>query len=88
MSAIRSGHVDLALFLIEAGADVNIADCNNATPLFHAAGDCQATELVRALLVAGADPTPATRGDTTALQMAGYMGCADNEEIIRAASRR
>jgi hypothetical protein len=85
VSAIRSGHIELALFLVEAGADVNIADSNNATPLIHAAGNCQATELVRALLAAGADPTPATRGDTTALQMAGYMGCAENGEIIGAA---
>jgi hypothetical protein len=85
LSAIMYRHIDLAGFLVEAGADVNLADSNNATPLFHAAGICDATELVRALIEAGADPAPATRGNTTAVEMAGVMGCTDNEAIIRAA---
>jgi hypothetical protein len=84
-SAIMYRHVDLALYLVEAGADVNIADGNNATPLFHAAGNCDASELVRALIAAGADPTPATRGNTTAAEMAGIMSCTENQEIIEAA---
>ena len=84
-SAVMYRHIDLALYLVEAGADVNIADSNNATPLFHAAGNCEATELVRVLIDAGADPTPATRGNTTALQMAGVMSCAVIQEIIQAA---
>lgn len=85
LSAIMYRHLDLAGFLVEAGADVNLADSNNATPLFHAAGNCGATELVRALIEAGADPAPATRGNTTAAEMANIMGCADNEALIRAA---
>ena len=85
LSAIMYRHVDLAGFLVEAGADVNLADSNNATPLFHAAGNCGATELVRTLIEAGADPVPATRGNTTAVEMAGVMGCTDNEAIIRGA---
>lgn len=85
LSAIQYHHVDLALFLVAAGADVNIADTNNATPLFHAAGICDATELVRALIAAGADPAPATRGNTTAFQMAGIMGCTANQDLIAAA---
>lgn len=85
VSALMYGRFDLARFLVEAGADVNIADANNATPLFYAATNCNATDLVRALLDAGADPTQATAGGTTALQMAGAMGCADNEALIRSA---
>ena len=85
VSAISNRHIDLALFLVEAGADVNIADSNNATPLFHAAGNCAASRLVRALIGAGADPAPATRGNTTALEMAGYMSCSENQQIIQAA---
>jgi ankyrin repeat protein len=88
VSAIAYRHLDLASFLVEAGANVNLADSNNATPLFHAAGICDAVELVRALLAAGADPTPATHGNVTAAEMAGVMGCADNEAAIRAASKR
>jgi ankyrin repeat protein len=79
------GHLELAKLLVDSGADVNLADGNNATPLFHAAGNCEATEFVRVLIEAGADPTPATRGNTTAVEMAGIMGCADNEALIRAA---
>jgi hypothetical protein len=81
-SAVMFGQPELALVLIEAGADVNIADGNNATPLFHAAGKCDQFEVVEALLAAGADPTPKTRGGTTAAQMAGIMGCAENEAAI------
>ena len=84
-SAIQFGHPEIALFLIEAGADVNIADGNNATPLFHAAGKCDQTEVLRALLAAGADPSPASRGGVTAAQMAGIMSCADNQAVITAA---
>jgi len=85
LSAVIFDHVDIATFLLKMGADVNLADSNNATPLFHAAGKCDAVELVRALLAAGADPTPATKGNTTAVEMAGIMGCADNEAAIRSA---
>jgi len=84
-SAVMYQHEDIALFLIEAGADVNIPDSNNATPLFNAARSCDATEVVRALIEAGADPAPSTRGGTTALQMAEIMKCSGNEALIRAA---
>jgi Ankyrin repeats (3 copies) len=83
-SAVMYSHIDVALFLIDAGADVNIADANNATPLFNAARNCGASELVGALIEAGADPAPATRGGTTALQMAEIMRCSDNEALILA----
>jgi len=85
LSAVMYGHIDVATFLVKAGADVNLADSNNATPLFHAAGKCDAVELVRALLAAGADPAPATKGNTTAVEMAGIMGCAGNETAIKSA---
>ncbi len=85
VSAVMYGHLEVAAFLVEAGADVNLADSNNATPLFHAAGKCDGVDLVRALLAAGADPAPATRGNTTAVEMAGIMGCGDNEAAIKAA---
>ena len=88
VSAIMYRHLALAEFLIGAGADVNLADSNNATPLFHAAGNCDASEVVRALVDAGADPSPATAGGMTALQMAEVMSCTDNAAIIQAAVAR
>jgi len=88
LSALMYGRYDLARFLVDAGADVNLADSNNATPLFYAASNCNATDLVNALLAAGADPSQATRGNTTAADMAAAMGCSDNEAAIRAALGR
>lgn len=84
-SAVMYQREDIALFLIETGANVNIADANNATPLFNAARNCDASVLVKALIDAGADPAPETRGGTTALQMAEIMKCSDNETMIRVA---
>jgi len=83
-SAVMYGRNEIAVILIGAGADVNIADANNSTPLTHAAGKCDATEVVQALLAAGADPTPATAGGVTAAQMAKIMSCTENETAINA----
>ena len=88
VSAVRFGHGEVALLLLAAGADSNLTDSNNGTPLLHAAGRCDFTGVVRALLVAGADTTPVTRGGTTAEQMAGIMGCAENQRVIAAAAKR
>jgi hypothetical protein len=88
LSALMYGRFDLARILVDAGADVNLADSNNATPLFYAASNCNATDLVTALLAAGADPTQATHGNTTAAEMAAAMGCTDNETAIKAALGR
>lgn len=85
VSAIQFGHFDVALFLVDAGAGVNVTDSNNCSPLFHAAGKCEATNLVRTLVEAGADPTLMSAGETTALQMAGIFNCTKNQEIIKAA---
>jgi hypothetical protein len=85
LSAVQYGHADLVTFLIDAGADVNLADTNNATPLIHAADACDATGIVRMLLEAGADPSPVTAGGFTALQMAEMMQCDENAKLIRGA---
>ena len=52
--AIDSGHAEMALFLIERGADANHAGAGRA-PL-HAAVQRQMPDVARALLAAGADP--------------------------------
>lgn len=60
--AAKLGHIDAALLLLRAGADVNATDTNGSTPLsslFFVVGSPQVKcEIAGALLSAGADPTP------------------------------
>jgi ankyrin repeat protein len=58
----------IALYLLERGADVNLADANGTTALLEAAGICD-KELVNALLARGAEVNhQAADGDTPLLQ--------------------
>ncbi len=56
-SAVMYRHADVALFLIDAGADVNIADSNNATPLFNAARTAMRPNWCERWSMPGADPS-------------------------------
>jgi ankyrin repeat protein len=51
--ALESGHVDIALYLIERGADINLKDKDKATPL-HNAAYLGSLEIVDLLLNKGA----------------------------------
>ncbi len=86
ISAVRFRHPDVALYLVEQGADVTILDSNNCSALLHAAGICDFAEVVRALLDAGADPAPLSAGGIDAAKMAEIMSCRENQELIAAAS--
>ncbi|MEW6712961.1 MAG: ankyrin repeat domain-containing protein, partial [Candidatus Riflebacteria bacterium] len=73
--AIYGGRTELALFLIDKGADIKKLNDFNRTPL-HVAASCGDVEVTAALLKKGADPTfrgPRT-GDLTPPQEAAFNG--------------
>lgn len=82
IAAIDGGYRKLTPMLIDAGANVNIADDNNATPLYFAAQRCTWTEIVQSLLKHGAKTDPATAGGSTALQNAEWAKCTANAKLI------
>jgi len=67
ITAATFGKVDIALALIEAGADVNYQNNDGSTPLHAAAFFCQ-KEIVDALLKKGADKTLKNKGGATAYE--------------------
>ena len=70
----RCEHPYLAKFLLERGADVNLADRYGATPLYHACSNPNepwGTEMMNALLDAGADVDAKT---TVSLQRVAIAG--------------
>lgn len=66
ITATVFGKTDIALALIEGGADINIQNNEGSTPLITAAVFCR-TEIVQALLDIGADKTIRNIGGHTAL---------------------
>ncbi|UCF06070.1 MAG: ankyrin repeat domain-containing protein [bacterium] len=66
-TAATFGQTEVALALIEAGADVNVRGKDGATPLHVAAFFCR-TEIVKALLDNGADTTIRNNYGSTALE--------------------
>jgi hypothetical protein len=81
-AAIRGGYKKITQLLIDAGANVNAADDNNATPLYFAAEKCSWTNIVRSLLDKGAKTSPKTKGGSTALQAAEWAKCTENAALI------
>jgi len=67
ITAITFGKSDIALALIEAGADVNYKNNEGSTPLHTAAFFCH-TEVVKALLEKGADKNIRNNAGSTALE--------------------
>jgi len=82
IAAILGKYKTLTPMLIDAGADVNAADDNNATPLYFAAERCTWTEIVQSLLKHGAKADPKTKGGSTALQNAEWAKCTENAKLI------
>ncbi|MEO8381039.1 MAG: ankyrin repeat domain-containing protein [Acidobacteriota bacterium] len=77
-----SGHPDVVLYLIEAGADVNAVDDADTTALMRIADKCEATSTVRALLKAGTKTDVKSAGGATAVQLAEWSGCTANAKAI------
>ncbi|MCP3927910.1 MAG: acyltransferase family protein [Bacteroidetes bacterium] len=67
ITATVFGKTEVALALIEAGADVNFKNNDGSTPLHSAAFFCR-TEIVEALLANGADTTIKNNAGSTALE--------------------
>ena len=80
--AVENGYVDVAMFLVENGAEVNIVDANGNTPLIliiHKTGN---TELTSRLLEKGAGVNTQNRTGETALMYAAWRGHSDIVQLL------
>lgn len=68
-AAVAGGHVEVSLFLIARGADVDAADAGRHTPL-HIAAEAGYLPVVEALLARGANPHAVDVEDKTPLSRA------------------
>jgi ankyrin repeat protein/beta-lactamase regulating signal transducer with metallopeptidase domain len=73
MAAARRGKTDMVRFLLNAGANPNLASLGDGNPLINAARRGE-LEIVRMLLDKGADPNASVRGDGNALIAAAHHG--------------
>lgn len=69
-SVAQLARINIAEQLIRAGANVNAADRRHGITALHGAAYTNRPGIVRLLIEAGADPSLATKGGATALQMA------------------
>ncbi len=82
--AAEKGYADVAMFLIDNGAVVNVADANGNTPLIfiiHKTGD---VALTKRLLEKGAAVNAHNRRGETALMYAAWRGYADIVRLLLA----
>lgn len=87
-AAILAKHEDMALMLIEKGADVNFRDDNKSTPLMWAAENCKSVRLVKALVASGADVNARAKGGNTPIQSAGIHRCDEIAQILKKAGAK
>jgi ankyrin repeat protein len=80
-AAVAGGHVDVSLLLIEAGADVNVADAGGHTP-FHIAAEGGYVPVAKALILRGADAHAVDAEDRTPLARAVARGHAEIVDLI------
>jgi ankyrin repeat protein len=80
-AAVAGGHVDVSLLLIDAGADVNVADAGGHTP-FHIAAEGGYVPVARALFARGADAHAVDVEDRTPLARAVARGHAEIVDLI------
>ncbi|MCZ6470247.1 MAG: ankyrin repeat domain-containing protein, partial [Gammaproteobacteria bacterium] len=80
--AIREGYVDIAKLLLDRGAEVDVLDPNDFTPLHNAAWNGN-LDLVKLLLDAGADINASTYDGDTPLSLAQNNDQAQVAEFIQ-----
>ena len=88
MSAAMMGHVEAGKVLIDAGADVNQTDGTGSPPLALLVMKCDATELLRIFIEAGADLTVELRGGVTLRKMAELGRCSENARVLKEAGAK
>jgi ankyrin repeat protein len=79
--ACHVGNIDIVKLLLDAGADVAIADCDRWGPL-HIACERGDIKIVKLLLESGADISSATLGSWTPLLVACYIGHAHIVKLL------
>jgi ankyrin repeat protein len=84
-AATAGSHPDIALMLIDRGADVALPDAGGYTPL-HIAAENGLVEVVKALLARGADPLAVDREDKTPLSRAAAKNRNDVVDAINTAT--
>ena len=80
--AAEKGYIDVAMFLIETGADVNGTDANGNTPLIfiiHKTGDLK---IIKRLLEKGATVNTQNHTGETALMYAAWRGYANIVRLL------
>jgi ankyrin repeat protein len=80
-AAVAGGHVEVSLLLINAAADVNVADAGGHTP-FHIAAEAGYVPVARALFERGADAHAVDAEDRTPLSRAAAKGHTDIVDLI------
>lgn len=87
-AAVLGRKEKMALMLLRVGADPNIKDENNSTPLITTAGNCKSIALVKALIDAGADVNATAKGGGTPLMFAEVLKCRENVKMLRKAGAK
>jgi len=79
--AARRGHVAVAEYFLERGADVNAVDSDGWTPLYWAASQGD-TEVAQLLLEAGTDVNAADHDAQTPLHLATWQGHTEMVQLL------
>ena len=88
MATATLGRNEAGKFLIEAGADVNKPNSTGSVPLHRVVMRCGATELLQALIDAGADLTIKLPGGVSAYKMAKMINCSENARVLKEAGAK
>lgn len=82
LGAVYEKQWGVVMELIKDGVDVDIADKQNVTALFMAAKECGTSQILKALVQAGADVNHRNLDGITPLGAAAFHGIEDNAETL------